>query len=254
MEMRGRSARRLARAGLVLAGLSVLAGCTSLPRPVPAGPVANYRLREVRAGIHVALDPFFLGDRTRQTFTGGEDFIDRGLLPVQVILENRSESEVRVEPRDAIVVMPRGDRAASLHPEDAYHLVKLSVGWWALGAGAVGGSPQAYRNEARRKDLQLRALTAQTVPPGGSANGFLYFQINESETNLAGSRVIVPVSPAAGAPLTFEIALEGRRDIAAPSAASAPAGSGLPGIRTDPSAQPGTILGTGGRGIIIRSP
>jgi hypothetical protein len=243
MEVGRRAGRRLARAGLVLAALGLLTACASAPPAVPAAAVTTYRLREARAGVQVALDPFFLASRAGHAFTGGEDFAERGLLPVQVIVENHSPAEVRLDPREATLVSSRGGRVPSLVPEDAFALIKLPVGWWALGAGYVGGSTQAYRNEARRRDIQARALAAQALPPGGSASGFLYFQIDENEMNLAGSRLLLTLSPTAGGALAFEIPLEGRRDIPMP----APAPRAAPG-------HPAKTEGTGGRGIIIRSP
>ncbi|MFB3817065.1 MAG: hypothetical protein ACE147_05315 [Candidatus Methylomirabilales bacterium] len=242
MEIAGGRPRRLARTAVVVGVLGLLAACAGAPPAIPTAAMATYRLREARAGVQVALDPFFLPARARQAFTGGEDFAEHGLLPVQVILENHSQAEVRVDPREATLISPRGGRASSLAPEDAFALIKLPVGWWALGAGYVGGSTQAYRNEARRRDIQARALTAQTVPPGGSTSGFLYFQLGENEMNLAGSRVVLPVGRAGGA-LAFEIPLEGRRDIPTPT----------PAARRDPG-QPAKTEGTGGKGIIIRSP
>jgi hypothetical protein len=252
MEVTRGRARRLARTGMLLAALGLLAACAGAPPAVPTAALSSYRLREARSGVQVAVDPFFHPDRARQHFTGGEEFAERGLLPVQVLVENGGEAEVRVDPLEAVLVARRGDRAVNLGVEDAFALVKLSVGWWALGGGYVGGSPQAYRNEARRRDLQARALTPQAIPPGGSASGFLYFQIAENAMNLAGSRVVLPVSRAAGRPLSFEIPLEGRRDIPVPAAPGA-APAAEPAAPGDPIRLPHT-LGAGGRGIIIRSP
>ncbi len=227
----------------LLLAAAALAGCARTPAAIPAAAVEAYPLRAAQAGVHAAADPFFATERARDAFTGGEDFEERGLLAVQVILQNRGPEEVRVNPGEAAFFSARGRAAPSLHPEDAFGLIKLPVGWWALGAGYVGGSTQAYRNEARRRDLQARALPAQVIPPGGAASGFLYFQIAEDTMDLAGSRLVLPLHPAAGAPVRLELPLAGRRDVPAPS--------GHPGAAPPPKTR---AEGGGGRGIIIRSP
>jgi hypothetical protein len=237
-------------AGLALCLAAALSACSSAPSVLPTQSLEHYALRDVRGEVQIAVDPYATPDRTRDAFTGGEEFVERGLLPVRVLIENGSSGPVRMDPADAMLITTRG-QVPSLTVDEALAVVKVPVGWWALGGGFVGGSAPAYRNETRRRDLDGRALKAVTVPPGGSAGGFLYFSLPENELSLAGNRILLAIRDAAGRAGTFQFTLEGRREIAAPvraaRGAAAAAAPPAPG-------QPRRVEGTGGRGIIIRSP
>jgi hypothetical protein len=247
MEVGVRAAGRRARLSLAVLGAALLAACARGPAALPSSPVEGYPVRDARGGIRLGLEPYLTPDQARGAFAGGEDFRARGLLAVRVQIENGSQTPVQVDPHDAMLVHPRHGQAPSLVPDEALAMVKLPVGWWAVGAGYVGGSAQAYRNEARRRDIEGRALRAQTVPPGGTAAGFLYFAVPENDVELTGSRILLAVRDAAGRAAGFELVLPGPR---APARAAAPDAARA----TQEAPPPGTIIGTGGRGIIIRRP
>ncbi|MBI4573295.1 MAG: hypothetical protein HY713_08445, partial [candidate division NC10 bacterium] len=108
----------------------VAGGCSSVTPMVPVRPVESYAFRETQARVRVALDPFFTVERTRAAFTGGEEFPGKGLLPVQVVIENGSPEEIQVGPRDFRLVRQDGKAEGALPPYDAFAMVKLSIGWW----------------------------------------------------------------------------------------------------------------------------
>jgi hypothetical protein len=237
-------------AGLALCLAALLGACSSAPTPVPTQSLEQYPLRDLRGDVRIAVDPYATPDRTRDTFAGGDEFVGRGLLPVRVIVENGSSGPVRIDPQDAVLITPRG-QLPSLTVDEALAVVKVPVGWWALGGGFVGGSAPAYRNEARRRDLDGRALKSLTVAPGATASGFLYFSLPENELSLAGNRILLAVRDAAGRPGAFQFVLEGRREITAPRpVAGGPAAAAAPPV----PGQPRKVEGAGGRGVIIRSP
>lgn len=243
------------------------AGCSRAPVLIPTEPMEAYEFRQTQGGVRVAVDPFFTGERTRGTFRGGEDFAEKGLLPVRVIIENASPGNITVNPRDFHLVRPNGQTEVALSAYDAFARVRLPVGWWGLGTGLVGGSVPAYRNEARLKDIEGRALREAAIPAGTSVSGFVYFALAENEPNLAGSRVVFPLRGPANRELIYEIPIAGRRDIPAPF--SAPQAAGRDPHPTPPPERgrereggsgattpsgPTRTEGTGGRGVIIRSP
>jgi hypothetical protein len=222
-------------------------------------PIEAYEFRQTRGGVRVAVDPFFTVERTRGTFRGGEDFPEKGLLPVQVIIENGSTGDIQVSPRDFRLVRPNGRSETALSAYDAFAVVRLPVGWWGLGAGFVGGSVPAYRNEGRVKDIEARELREATVPAGKSASGFVYFALPENELNLAGSHVVFPLKGPGNRELVYEIPIAGRRDIPVPPKSAKTGGPGSAPSESVPSGStvpqdPTRTEGTGGRGVIIRSP
>ena len=231
--------------------VTTLVGCARTPTAIPVKPMEAYEFRQVQGSVRVAVDPFFTVDRTRAAFRGGEDFPEKGLLPVQVVIENGSAGDIQVDPRDFRLVRGSGRSEIALSSYDAFSRVKLPVGWWALGAGLVGGSVPAYRNEARQRDIEARELREATVAPGKSATGFVYFALDEYEKNLAGSRITLSLKRPAGGELIYDIPIGGRRDIPVPPKSPQATGSSTPSV--PPTESPSRTEGAGG-GVIIRSP
>jgi hypothetical protein len=234
-------------------------GCSHTPPPIPPQSIDAYSFRQAQAGVRVALDPYITLDRLQVAFSGGEDFSPNGLLPIQVIIENDSPGAIQVDPRAFRLLRPNGRVELALSPQDALAMIKKSMGWWAaLGGGLIAGPASAYQNEGRQKSLDARALKEETLSQGMSANGFVYFPITENEKSLAGNRVVFAVTGPEGRALTFELLIDGQRDL--PLAVNKPE----TGEQTKLPAQtpldprnpqsPTRIEGTGGQGVIIRSP
>ncbi len=230
----------------------VAMGCSRTPAVVPFQSIETYEFRQSQGGVRVAVDPFFTVDRIQRTFSGGEEFPEKGLLPVQIIIENGSPGEIQVNPQDFRLVRPNGRAETALPAYDAFAMVKLSVGWWGLGAGFIGGSVPAYRNEGRLRDIEARELRGTPIAPGKVASGFVYFAVPENEVDLGGSRVVFLVKAPANRALLYEVAIAGRRDIPVPPKPSETVG---PPGRSGPTPQdPSRTEGAGGQGVIIRSP
>jgi hypothetical protein len=247
------------RAVLALGLLAALAvGCMHTPVPIPPQPIEGYAFRQGQAGVRVAVDPYFTLDRLKLAFTGGEDFPKNGLLPVRVIIENGSGGEVQVSPRNFRLVRRDGSSDIALSVQDALAAVKVSMGWWALGAPVGAGAIPALQNEGRQKSLEARALQETKILAGGSASGFVYFYLPESEKTLAGDQIVFALTGGDDKELTFEIPIDGRREFLAPEAKPAEvAEPPKPVIQTplDPQnpQSPTRVEGAGG-GVIIRSP
>jgi hypothetical protein len=251
--------RVAARALPVLGTLAaLLVGCMHTPVPIPPQPIEAYAFRQGHAGVRVAVDPYFTIDRLKLAFIGGEDFPRNGLLPVRVIIENGGGGEIQVSPRNFRLVRRDGSSDIALSVQDALAAVKVSMGWWALGAPVGAGAIPALQNENRQKSLEVRALQETKIPAGESASGFVYFYLPESEKTLAGDEVVFALTGAEDNELTFEIPIDGRREFLAPTAKPAEvAEPPRPVIQTPLDPQnphsPTRVEGTGG-GVIIRSP
>jgi hypothetical protein len=243
----------------------VAAGCSSAPAVLPTQPVEARQFHERRGGVLVGLDPYFTAERTRTAFRGGERFPESGVLPVQLTIENGSGGEIKVDPRDFRLVRPNSRGEGPISAQDAFSLVRTQIRYWAL-LPIVGDSVTAVRNEPILKDLASRELRESTISSGATTTGFVYFRIPENEKNLAGSRVMIVLRTASGQDLTYEIPIEGRRDIPVPS--SAPQAGGRDPRPTPPPERgrereggsgattpsgPIRIEGADG-GVIIRSP
>lgn len=248
--------RRATPPGWTLCLLGVLvAACSSAPVAIPPQAVETYQFQQILGGVRVAVDPFFTVERTRGAFRGGDEFPEKGLLPVRVVIDNGGAGDIRVDPSGFRLVRANGDTEVPLSPYDAFSMIRLSVGWWGLGAGFVGGSVPAVRNEGRMKDIEARALKETTVSPGRSATGFVYFAIREGEVNLSGHRIAFPLQGPATREMTYEIPIAGRRDIPTPASRPETAPPAKPLAPSDPTAPQAPIRTEGaGGGVIIRSP
>lgn len=237
--------------------LALLAvGCSRAPVVVPTQPIEAHQFQGKRGGVSVGVDPYFTTERLVQTFRGGDQFPESGVLPVQVTIENGSGGEIKINPRDFRLVRPNSRGEAPLSAQDAFSLVKIRIRYWAL-LPIVGGSVTAVRNEPILKDLESRELREATIPPGGLTTGFVYFQVPEEQKNLAGSLMVVVIKGPSGQDLIYEIPIQGRRDIPVSATPSESARSATPPkpVPLDPKvpSSPTRIEGAGG-GVIIRSP
>jgi hypothetical protein len=226
------------------------AGCSGAPAGIPPQPAETNRFQEMRGGVRVSVDPYFVKERIVQTFSAGERFAESGVLPVQLSIENGSGGEVKVNPRDFRLLGPDSRGDAPIGAQYAFSLVKARIEYWAL-IPIVGASVTAARNSPVFKDLESRELREATIPPGGQTTGFLYFRIPEEQKNLAGFVVAGVLERPSAQNLTFVIPIEGRRDIPVP-----PKHSEKPAVAASPAPtpqNPGRIEGAGG-GLIIRSP
>lgn len=232
------------------------AGCSSAPAVIPTQPIEAQQFHGRRGGVLVGVEPYFTVERTRAAFRGGERFPESGVLPVQLTIENGSRVEIKVDPRDFRLVRPNSGEEGLLSAQDAFSLVRTQIRYWAL-LPIVGSTVTAARNEPILKDLESRELRESTIPSGATINGFVYFRIPENEKNLAGSRVMIVLKTASGQDLTYEIPIEGRRDIPISATPTQSAGSPAPPkpVPLDPKvpSSPLRIEGAGG-GVIIRSP
>jgi hypothetical protein len=247
---------RRATAGCLWLLVLFAAGCSGAPAVLPTQPIEAQQFHERRGGVLVGVEPYFTVERTRAAFRGGERFPESGVLPVQLTIQNGSAGEIKVDPRDFRLVRPNSGEEGLLSAQDAFSLVRTQIRYWAL-LPMVGSSVTAARNEPILKDLESRELRESTIPSGATTNGFVYFRIPESEKNLAGSRVMIVLKTASGQDLTYEIPMEGRRDIPVPSSSAqsvgSPAPSGAAPLTPASPTGPIRIEGAGG-GVIIRSP
>ena len=225
-------------------------GCAS-PAAAPTEPINTYGLRQVQGGVEVALDPYLQEDRAREVFSTADQFAAAGLLPVQVLVQNGSSRQVKVDPVNFLLVRSNGQQGISLSAQDAFSLVRKAVGMWAL-FPIVGQSAVGVQNQQRLREFEARALREVEIQPEQSASGFVYFQLPAAESNLAGSRVVCVLRDGRGVDLNYDFLLAGRRD-APTQAAPAPKPADTKGTPISPGG-PIKIEGTGGKGMIIKSP
>lgn len=243
--------RCLIRAGIGLWILTLaVAGCSHGPTATSVQPIEAYPFRHATGGIKVAVDPLFTKERARAEFPGGDAFEEQGLLPIQVMIENGSRQPIRAERADFRLIRATGQSEVALSVQDAFSLVKPPVGWWAA-LPILGPSASAVRNSDWYKQFDSRALKDAAIPAEGSAAGLVYFYFPESDKNLAGTRVVFVLRAESGEERSFDIALQGRRDIPGQGLRPDPSN---PANRPSKAPQVPTRVEGAGGAVIIRSP
>jgi hypothetical protein len=215
-----------------------------------ASPIETYPFRQTQGQVKVAADPLFTKERARTDFPGGEAFEEGGLLAIQVVIENGTRQAIRANPTDFRLVRADGRSEVALSPQDAFSTVKPPVGWWAA-LPILGPSASAYRNADWLKQFESRALKDIPIRPDGSAVGLVYFYFPESDKNLAGTRVVFVLRAELGEEPSFDIPLQGRRDILGQGFKADPS---APASRPSQAQPGGTRTEGAGGGVIIRSP
>jgi hypothetical protein len=235
--------------GCLLACL--VAGCASGPPPMLALPIDAYPFRQTRESIRVGVEPLFTKEQASAAFpSGGDTFSEQNLLPVRVMIENGSSQEVGLERKSFGMIYPDGQRDVALDPQDAFSMVKPTVGYWAL-LPIVGQAGSALREVGWEKQFLSRVLPEGPLPAGKPVSGFVFFYFPQGEQNLSGSALTLAIKNSSGEERIFSIPLQGRRDIQSQPVRPEPASKPSPAAQ--PSDGPTRTLGTGG-GIIIRSP
>jgi hypothetical protein len=214
-------------------------------------PMDAYPFRQAQLGVQLGVDPLFTKEAALTAFpSGGDTFPDQGLLPVRVMIENTSTEEISVERDGFGMIYPDGQTDVALKPQDAFSMIKPTVGYWAL-LPIIGQAGSAAREVSWEKQFLSRVLPEGRLPAGKPTSGFIFFYFPEGEQNLSGTRLTLVLKNPSGEERKFSIPLQGRRDIQTKTAESPPAPK--PGASGQPSDGPVQTRGAGG-GVIIKSP
>ncbi len=141
--------------GALLAG--TLAACSTATMHAPSAPPLRdaelYPVNQSTAGLSIAVDEITDAERGRRYF--GSDLTREGILPVNVVMTNHGDDTFLIKPSD--VLLTDGTRVIDAVPGEK--VIKD-------GAGTV--------------------LQETVIPPGGSAQGVLFFPVRKGETGLYG--------------------------------------------------------------------
>jgi hypothetical protein len=145
------------------------------PPPFKAGPANSYPSHQTNDKITMGVDPYVIGDKVKVAF-GKVDPYQYGILPVLVVLENDSDVSIRLDGMKAEYVGPNGDRVEATPARD----VRYAKGPQrpSVIGGPAGAAPKIFgkKNPLDAWEIEGHALSAQMLPPGQAASGFLYFE------------------------------------------------------------------------------
>ncbi len=127
---------KFSRGVALLTILALLGACTVYQsREVAFRPPDQYANHQVVAGAQVAAQAYDQSPRTRQIF--GFDIRGAGLMPVQVVLDNRGRSPLELVPDQTFLIDGSGNYWSLLDRRTAYQRVEKSseFGMIAQGSG-----------------------------------------------------------------------------------------------------------------------
>jgi|SRR5450432_1803487 hypothetical protein len=172
---------------ILLTSIAAFAADTDHARFDP-GPAAKYANRQTSSGVTVAASAFETDDQARAAF-GKVNPYKYGVLPVLLIVENKSKDAIRADRIKVQYVSPDRNEIGNTPPRDLRYLQGVKVP-----SPVSNPLPMGIPGLGRKKDPPLaeweiegRAFEAKMIPPGESANGFFYFQTGHR----SGSKLVV---------------------------------------------------------------
>jgi len=140
-------------------------------RPAPA---ASYPHHQTNAKVTIGVDAYLSGEKIKVAF-GKVDPYQYGVLPVLVVIQNDGDQTLRIKGMKAEYVGPRGDRIPATPASDVKFARPPSR------PGVIPGptgpiAMKGKKNPLDEWEIEGRALTAEMLPAGNSASGFVYFQ------------------------------------------------------------------------------
>lgn len=152
--------------------------------------MTEYAYVQIQDGLAVAVHPAVV--EAEQDTYFGTSLLSDGILPVLVTVENRTATSSFILLTDRVFFVKAGVSAES-GAADAHVGRPTAAHAWAFTGAALGavvpllvGAAMVSKSNAVRHNFLSKEFRSDTVSPGQTARGFLYFQIPEEE-DTAGS-------------------------------------------------------------------
>jgi hypothetical protein len=137
------------------------------------GPAASYSRHQTNSNVTIGVDPYISGEKLKAAF-GKLDPYSYGVLPVLVVIQNDSGQTLRVKGMKAEYVSQRGDRIPATPASDVKYA--HPVGRPKTVPVPGGQIPIKGKNPLNVWEIEGRAFSAEMLPAGNSASGFVYFE------------------------------------------------------------------------------
>jgi len=144
------------------------------PPPFKPGPPDSLPHHQTNDKLTIGAEPYESGEKVKIAF-GKVDPYQYGVLPVLVVIQNDTGKAISVDHLRAEYVGPNHDRVYATAAKDVRYLrgpQRPNVIDGPVGKVKV----LAKKNPLDAWEIEGRAFTAQMLPAGNTASGFLYFQ------------------------------------------------------------------------------
>lgn len=150
-------------------GLSLVLGADE---PFKSGPATSYP-HQTSGPVTIGAKPYNKQELTENAFGKKLDLLKYGVLPVLVVVENKSKEAVDLQNLEVSLVAADGRHASAVSPDDLIHLGSPTK---RPGIKQTPIPMPKKKNPMNSPDLVTRAFSAKMLPPGDSASGFFYFE------------------------------------------------------------------------------
>lgn len=165
-------------------------------------------------GLAVGVNPYLDPEKSTRVF--GADLKQAGILPLQVVVRNRSQQRLTIHKMDFVLRLPEErDYAPASASAVAERLESYaSVVGWTVAFGLVGyllsSSQQQEANAARRADFRSKEFQDASLAPQQSAHGFLFYLITDDVKDIGGAALTAKaLDPVAGTRISVVLPLAG---------------------------------------------
>ncbi len=205
---------------LILSG----AGCSTMHvAPITSGSADSYVEHEQIDGLVVGVRPMTDKAEVKETFK--IDLLDKGLLPILVVAENKSPTVSFIIPREKVGVLDNatGITSASQRKKvtSSSGEVMANTGAVLVGLGgyalplAVIGMPLEFTGMQKQSNASIiefnladNEFYTHTLGPGDKAQGFIYYQLPKDAAALSNCHVVAEAkNPATGETTAFDFPL-----------------------------------------------
>jgi len=183
-------------------------GCALRMPAYPVHPASSYANRISHDAVDIAIHPITGASESKRYF--GTNLVSRNVLAVLVVVDNHSSSSLVLDPTHCqLVGLP--DRAGDeqLPGKGAGQAVGVLSVAAISPLLSVVAMKMMFDSENIKYNLHVKELARQTVSPGKSAQGFLYFRLPEGQSGKeAGTRWEVRIAVSRlGAAATSHVSL-----------------------------------------------
>jgi hypothetical protein len=175
----------------------ILASCAPVEiKKVTTQKTDYYKFTSQKAGLKISVDPYREENRLQEFF--GFDLLSRGILPVQVVIENQNAEDgyLLVKEKSALVIKNTDPKNTdtnlgiggydsrylekAVKAEDTIRLSYALVGIIMLPAWGIA-EKRRMDEVAIKRNIEENQFLEKTIYQGGSHSGFLYFQLKRKE-------------------------------------------------------------------------
>ena len=113
----------------------------------------------------------------------------RGIMPILIVIENRSNFAVRIHADDIFLIDPANVQHRALKLEDVLIAVAFDRPLSSVSTGQ--GMPRGKINRKLSSDFQHKGFSEKLIAPGGSDYGVVFFPLSQGEA-LHKARLYLP--------------------------------------------------------------